>query len=141
MPKHPGETHVRGEMMKAVNDHFSSAELMIDGVSYTFDWSYPTMPGHGHELAVLAPDGAEVARYRLSVNAVKIAVPTPAGQPEWVEGTWADVCEGYCVRDPAGSTWEVIKADNSSVTIQRGEKSYEFTPGFNQPVTYLKGCV
>lgn len=141
MPQHPGEQHIRGEMMKAINDHFSSAELMIDGVSYTFDWAYPAMPGQAHGLCVLAPDGTEVARYHLSANAMKVPVPVAKPEPEWVAGAWLDVRAGYCVKDPSGSNWEVISVSANTVTIAQGDKSYEFTPRPDQPVTYLKGCV
>lgn len=155
---HPGEQHIRGEMVKAVMDHFNAATILVDGVPFTFDWTEGSVNGLG--LTVHNAAGEEVARYRVKVSAEKVGsprpiatTPAPALEPELeptpepvtsiqleepspIKGMWGNVTTGCTVVDDSGKHWSV-KRDGDEVTISCGDESYTFSPTVTDPVKYL----
>lgn len=148
---HPGEQHIRGEMMTAIHDHFNDLAITVDGVPYAVE--IYSEGAHGSAVTVTHPSGEVVAQYRLKVSAEKVSAPkvapvpepviptpapepTPPASPSWSDGAWREVASGCLVIDEAGKVWEVTRQDTRTVTITCGDESYTFTPGADDAVKY-----
>lgn len=119
---HPGEQHIRGEMMTAIFDHFNDLAITVDGVPYVVDIYGGVLSGP--TITVTHPNGAVVAQYRIKMSAERIS-PPKSGSPKAAavpEPELCDICKvspmathdadrGYCVGckrgplPPAAPTW------------------------------------
>lgn len=134
----PDETHIKTQMTHALANHFrANPVITVDDVDYTASLSSDAI------VVLTNPDGEEVGYYLLAVATQEVTHPhfTEEEEPEWVQGTWADVRVGDFIQDPDDQAWEVTAIEDDVFTICREDQQYGYSPIPGDAITYHRRCL